>query len=192
MTKFVLLLLTTLALLFSNVKCQLENNQIDDLSTRDPWLFDNHISSPFDEFMTSKQDIHSNPFQAIDELVDMSIEATEAMLDSLNFNNLDEDSSVTTIEITIVESPDLPSNEVEFPEIDDTSKITLDDEYIQDQQYDPLMDFSFLAVAAFVAVIPVILSMIRGKKEKKYEYLVVHTTDECQTADLESATCVKK
>ncbi|CAG8637328.1 8734_t:CDS:1, partial [Racocetra fulgida] len=220
-----------------------------------PWLLDNdHFSSPFDEFMTSKQDVHSNPFQAIDDLVDMSIGATEAMLDSLNFDNFnDEDSSVTTIEITIVGSPDLPSNEIEFPEIDDISKITLDDESIQDQQneqYDPFMDLSFqgcepddensmiptivsleipqdsysykgdngdnddendsffnqsildylfsplfvifIVVAALVAVIPVILSIIRGKKEKKYEYFVVHATDECQTADLESATCVKK
>ncbi|CAG8469551.1 26383_t:CDS:1 [Racocetra persica] len=246
MIKFVLLLLTILALLLSNVKCEPENNQINDLSTRDPWLLDNdHFSSPFDEFMTSKQDIHSNPFQAIDDLVDMSIEATEAMLDSLNFDNFnDEDSSVTTIEITIVGSPDLPSNEIEIA-IDDISKITLDDESIQDQQYDPFMDFSFqgcepddensviptivsleisqdsysskddddendsffnqsildylfgplfmifIVVAALVAVIPVILS-IRGKKEKKYEYFVVHATDECQTADLENATCVKK
>ncbi|CAG8515408.1 10435_t:CDS:2, partial [Scutellospora calospora] len=194
-------------------------NQLKDLSSRDPWLLnDHHFPSPFDEFMSSKPDFHSNPFQAMDELVDLSIEATEAMLDSLNFNNFDDDdSSVTTIEITIVGTPDLSetkNNEDEFSdfidkifdlpdvndEIDDELKMTLDNDpsftnsesiQDQDQQYDPY-ETSFQAVAAFAAVVPVILSMVRGRKEKKYEYFVVHATEECQSADLESAMCIKK
>ncbi|CAG8561818.1 10647_t:CDS:2 [Dentiscutata erythropus] len=159
MIKFVLVSFTILSLFLSITNCQLENDQITDISAREPWLIDDHFPSPFDEFMNSKQNIHSDPFQVMDELVDLSIEATEAMLDSLDFNNLNDENSFTTIEITIVESPDLPETKT---------------------------------VAAFAAITPVILSMIRGKKEKKYEYFVVHATDDYQTTDLESAMCVKK
>ncbi|KAF0349249.1 hypothetical protein F8M41_015485 [Gigaspora margarita] len=282
MIKFVFLLFTILTIFLSITNCQIEND------VRDTWLINDHFTSPFDELITSK---HSNPFQMMDEFVDLSIEATEAMLNSLNFDN--NDSSFTTIEIIIVESPDLSemkSNKNEIFEMDnalkkilnddknDTSKMTIkidndneSNESIQNQQYDPfvtsfqgcepdnenLLIFSpetlqssyssidndvsfkdndvsskddvvssfkdddvslkddgdivdekssffmqsisdylfsplfviFITVAGFVVVIPVIISM---KKEKRYEYFVVHATDDCQTTDLESAMCVKK
>ncbi|RIB18403.1 hypothetical protein C2G38_2184609 [Gigaspora rosea] len=289
MIKFVFLLFTILTLFLSITNCQLEN---DDISVRN---LNDHFTSPFDKLiMTSK---HSNPFQMMNELLDLSIETTEAMLNSLNFDNLNND--FTTIEITIIESPNLSetkSKEDEFFEMDnalkkilnddknDTSKMTIkidnDNESIQDQQYDPfvtlfqgcfepdnenLLIFSpetlqslysskddvvsskddvvsskddvisskddvvsskgddvsfkdgddvdekssffmqsisdylfsplfviFIAVAGFAAVIPIIISMIRGKKEKRYEYFVVHAIDDCQMTDLESAMCVKK
>ncbi|CAG8574570.1 36998_t:CDS:2 [Gigaspora margarita] len=164
----------------------------------------------------------------MDEFVDLSIEATEAMLNSLNFDILI--SSFTTIEITIVESPDLsemkscePDNEnllIFSPETlqssyssiandvfskdnDVSSKddVSLKDDgdivdeknssfmqSISDYLFSPLFVI-FITVAGFVVVIPVIISM---KKEKRYEYFVVHATDDCQTTDLESAMCVKK